>query len=366
MRTTPRNCWNRRIRLMAVPCLLGAIVPVAVPATEPPALTCSPDRATIALGESLVVRAWVNAPPDRVARYAWDVRVGRVVGSGPEVRWDLATVQAGQYAAAVRVHDRSGSVSEECLLRVIVRRDAAERGALAPAPASPSAPRAPSPGGTGALPDAAPPAAAPFPPAVRSRETGGAFLLADHAEAPGYGLYSYLLFGSPPGEGTRERHLKALEAFVGLIPDIAALERYIPPRELNIAYVPVTARPERQAAADRLLAQYDYARARSILRLLPGGNREGPYIVSALRPLGGTAAPAALPNPYLFQDLSTAPPHLVATWVKEFLNQAAQERFWEERSAERFALKLRVTVGVLGAALPEVKKALDTWIAWVR
>jgi hypothetical protein len=168
-------------------------------------------------------------------------------------------------------------------------------------------------------------------------------------ETPGYGLYSYLLFGSPPGDGARERHPRP-EAYVGLIPDIAALERYIPPRELNIAYVPLTAAPDRQAAADRLLAQYDYARARSILRFLAGGNREGPYIVSALRPLGGTAATAALPNPYLFQDLSTAPPHLVASWVKEFLNQAAQERFWEERSAERFALKLRVTVGVLGAA----------------
>jgi hypothetical protein len=190
--------------------------------------------------------------------------------------------------------------------------------------------------------------------------------LSNQAETPGYGLYSYLLFGSPPGDGARERHLKALEAYVGLIPDIAALERYIPPRELNIAYVPLTAAPDRQAAADRLLAQYDYARSRSILRFLAGGNREGPYIVSALRPLGGTAATAALPNPYLFQDLSTAPPHLVASWVKEFLNQAAQERFWEERSAERFALKLRVTVGVLGAALPEVKKALDTWITWVR
>src|SRR4030042_5551850 len=138
MRTNPRQRWNRRIRLVAIPFLLGVIVPVRVPASEPPALTCSPERSTIALGESVVLRAWVNAPPDRVTRYEWDVRVGDLVGSGPEVRWGLATVQPGQYAAAVRVHDRSGSVSEECLLRVIVRRDAAERGTPSPAPASPS------------------------------------------------------------------------------------------------------------------------------------------------------------------------------------------------------------------------------------
>ena len=54
------------------------------------------------------------------------------------------------------------------------------------------------------------------------------------------------------------------------------------------------------------------------------------------------------------------------TWVREFLNQAAQERFWEERTGQQLALKLRLTIGILGVGLPEVRKALDTWIAWVR
>ena len=60
------------------------------------------------------------------------------------------------------------------------------------------------------------------------------------------------------------------------------------------------------------------------------------------------------------------PPHLAASWVKEFLNQAAQERFWDERTGARLALKLRVTVSVLGEGLPEVRKALDGWISWAR
>ena len=56
------------------------------------------------------------------------------------------------------------------------------------------------------------------------------------------------------------------------------------------------------------------------------------------------------------------PSHLAASWVKEFLNQAAQERFWDERTGARLALKLRVTtVSVLGEGLPEVRKALDGW-----
>jgi hypothetical protein len=283
-----------------------------------------------------------------VIRYDWDVRVGRLDGRGPEIRWTLGDVRPGRYAAAVRLHDGSVAMTEECVVRVLVVEDASVRGPL------PTPPRAvtPSPG--------------PSPPSILTRETGGAFLLPDQGEASGYGLYSYLLFGATPGDGARDRYRSALEAYVGLIPDIAALERYVRPAELNIAYVPVQRPPDRSTTPDRLLAEYDYARARSLLRLFPGGNREGPYIVSSLRPLGSGGQPPVLPTPYLFQDLSKVPPHLVGSWVKEFLNQAAQERFWEDRSTERFALRLRVTVGVLAAALPEVKKALDTWIAWVR
>ena len=326
--------------------------PAAAPMAEPGLLACSPDHVAVAPGGSVVLRAWAapvrETDPGRAVRYDWDVRVGHLDGRGAEVRWTLTGVRPGRYAAAVRLHDGRGPITEECIVRVIVTPAVAERGTLAPPPS------------------AAVPPPIPSQPSTRARETGGAFLLPDLAETPGYGLYSYLLFGSPPGNGARDRFRSALEAYVGLIPDIIALEQYVPPSELNIAYVPVRAAPDRHAAPDRLLADYDYARARSLLRLFPGGNREGPYIVSSLRPLGGADQPAGQPTPYLFQDLSKVPPHLVASWVKEFLSQAAQERFWEDRSTERFALKLRVTVGVLATALPEVKKALETWIAWVR
>ena len=69
---------------------------------------------------------------------------------------------------------------------------------------------------------------------------------------------------------------------------------------------------------------------------------------------------------YLFQDLSSVPPHLAASWVREFLNQAAQERFWEEKTAVQLAQRLRATVGIMGAGLPEVRKSLDSWITWVK
>jgi hypothetical protein len=290
---------------------------------------------TIALGETVTLRAWADTSSGQAPRYAWAVPIGKLEGSGREVRWVLSEVQPGTYAASVRAIGPAGP-SAECLLRVIVRRDANPRGSPLPSPA----------------------------PSVPQRETGTSLLLPGKEEVPEYGLYSYLLLGSPPSDASRERYLKTIEAFWGLTPEIASLEQYIPRRQLNVAYLPLNTAPDGATSAEWLLANYDFARARSLLRFLPGNTREGPYIVSALKPLAGPAT-SGPSGPWLFQDLSHVPPHLVDSWVKEFLNQAAQERFWEENRTEALARKLRLTIGVLSLGLPEVRKGLDDWIAWV-
>jgi hypothetical protein len=293
-------------------------------AAEPLSLTCSAQTPTVPLGGAVTVKAWASPPGGRSVRYLWTATAGRIEGKGAEARWSLAELRPGTFAAIVTAADGQ-SVSPECVVRVTVRRDAQGRG--------------------------------------MSRETGRFFLVAGQAEAPGYGLYSYFLLGAPPSEASRERYLKALEAYLSLIPDVVSLEEYVPRAELNIFYLPVRTAPTEPVTAQGVLESYDYARARSVLRGLPGQNRDGPYIVAGLRPMSG--ATAGTPGSYLFQDLSSVPPHLAASWVKEFLNQAAQERFWEAKKGAQFAQRLRATVGVMGAGLPEVKKSLDSWIAWV-
>jgi hypothetical protein len=294
-------------------------------AAEPLELTCSAQTPTVPLGGTVTVKAFGRSPAGRALRYTWTVTAGRIEARGAEARWSLAELRPGTFAASVTAADGM-SVSAECLVRVTVRRDATPRG--------------------------------------MSRETGRFFLVAGQPETAGYGLYSYLLLGAPPSEGSRERYLKAIEAYLSLIPDVASLEEYVPRGELNISFMPVRGAPAAVVTAQWVVDNYDYARARSVLRVLPGSNRDGPYIVAAFKPLGGTASAAT--GPYLFQDLSSVPPHLAASWVREFLNQAAQERFWEERKGAQLAQRLRATVGIMGAGLPEVRKSLDTWIAWVR
>ena len=61
----------------------------------------------------------------------------------------------------------------------------------------------------------------------------------------------------------------------------------MPRSELNVAYVPVKAAPGASVTAERILDNYDYARARSLLRHLSGAKRDGPNLVSALKPLAG-------------------------------------------------------------------------------
>jgi hypothetical protein len=309
---------------LALPALTQAEIMVA----------CSPERPTAWPGEVIVLKAWASSDTGQPLSYTWMAAAGQLESSEAEARWDLADVRRGNHTAIVRVSEPGGAATE-CSLQLTIQRG------FRPRDPGPS----PQPG--------------PVP-----RETGWGLLTREQMETPGYGLYSYLLFGSPPGEGARERYQKAIEAYLTLVPDVASLERYIQRRELNIAYLPVDRAPDQPVSVEWALTHYDYARARVVLRALRGTYRDGPYIVSSLTPLTAASGMDAPARQHLYQDLSLAPPHLVSAWTKEFLNQAAQERFWEQKTTQRLALKLRLSVGILATGLPEVRKALDTWIAW--
>ncbi len=313
-------------------------------ASEPElaSVVCSAENLTVTTGEAVRLRVWVDPWRDQTLDYEWSVPVGMVEGTGQEVTWKLIDVKAGVYEAHIRIRDKTGSVSK-CTTQVIVR-DALQV-------------RAP------------------------SRQTGRALLLPDQQESEGYGLYSYLLFGSQPSDANRERYLKAIEEYLKF-PDVARLEKYImryddvrqkeARRRLNITYLPLTQPPaadirakwaegDYAPVAQWMLNYYDYARAQVLLSKLPEAHFAGPYIVSVLKPPTGQE----VQPPLLFQDQSAVPAHIVPLWTREFLYQAAQERFWQKQTARQLALRLRTVVAVLAIAVPETRKALADWIVWV-
>jgi hypothetical protein len=183
------------------------------------------------------------------------------------------------------------------------------------------------------------------------REAGRTFLIGGQPSPPGYGLYSYVLLGAGPTNASRERYLKTIEAWWNLVPELAELEKYLDKEQLNVMLLPSRVPSQVRVSPDRLLENYDYARARVLLRAIGRQGRDGPYFVSTVQPLDSDVSPS---GPYLFQDLSTIPPALATAWTKEFINQAAQQRFWEERTAQMLGLRMRTTLRVLAIGLDEL------------
>ncbi|MBB3189544.1 hypothetical protein [Halomonas cerina] len=307
-------------RLLALAALL-LTGPVAAAAAT---LVCTPDRPVVRPGESVVLRAWTDVPDVR-PRFQWSVEAGRVDGIGNEVSWLLAGVRQSPipYRAEVRLL-AANRPTLDCQLRVFV----------------------------------APPGYDPLAGMRGGREAGRALLPPGQKEAEGYGLYSYLLFGVPPNAATLERYEAAVAAHLRMIPHLATLDRYLEPKALNAVYLPVVTLPPESSTVTTAwtLEHYDYARARALISALPGTLRSGPYLVSTLQPLGRAASP---PQHLLIQDLASVPPDLVELWVREFLNQAAQEQFWRQDTAAALALRMRTTIARLAIGLPEINTAFE-------
>src|SRR5262249_39780463 len=109
-------------------CLAGSPARPAAAGGEGPAVTCSIERPTVGLGGAGVgLRTWALPPDNKSLQYRWPATAGQVEGRGSEARWNLTGLRPGTFVATVNVIDSAGAQSE-CTVRVLVRRDAEERG----------------------------------------------------------------------------------------------------------------------------------------------------------------------------------------------------------------------------------------------
>ena len=179
------------------------------------------------------------------------------------------------------------------------------------------------------------------PPGEGISVSSRSLLAGDAVEEEGFGLYSYLLFGSPPSESSRGRYLSALEAYLELLYSNEMVLQSKEPIAINITYLPVQSLPNEEDP-EVLLNSYNYLRAESILNALDSREslRDGPYIVSYRSPLTNIT----VEEEYLFQDLSTVPERIVRLWVKEFLVQVKKPEYWRERTLGTVALRLRTDI----------------------
>lgn len=294
-------------------------------------VTCTASSFVIAPGSQVTLQVFAVMPADRrrPVSYRWTATGGTIEDSYPTAQWSFGMVPPGQYSATFHMQGQD-TAATQCTVNIFVD-------------------------------DCIPPKV--FTRSEGSRETGSDLLSSHMKEMAGYGLYTYLLLSSPPGEQTITKYEYFVRTFLRMVPEINALERHIPPSQLNVAYLPVTSFPPQQLPKNELvtyiLANYDYARSRSILRLLPGDHRNGPYIVSFPSPITGHQATV---KPFLVFDLTIFPPEMIDSAIKEYLCQAENEAFYEERSLPRLALNISNTVHVLAAAQEPIVTALHDWL----
>jgi len=278
--------------------------------------SCTPEKPIAKSVESIHVRLWTAATNS--SQYNWTATAGHIAGHGVEAVWDLSGAPVGYASATVRYNGNTGAAS--CSLQIVIQEPTGARG--------------------------------------EATDRGHELLIKDTAEAAGYGLYSYVLLSAAPDDDARARCLQLMQAVLNQAPAIEEFGHYYDAKQLNVTYIPVSTSAQPHTSAEWLLDNYDYAHARFLLNSVPGSLSRGPYLISTLQPLGKGGA-----GPYLVQDLSHVPAPLVSLWTNEFLNQAAQQHFWEQSSGKMLVLRLRTAIGIMAEGLPDVRKSLSEWIS---
>lgn len=204
------------------------------------------------------------------------------------------------------------------------------------------------------------------------------YLVGTDQEGKGYGLYSYLLFSSPPDSSSRARYEMAVEAYLRLLSAEDIKEQRVPSYRMNVTYLFLRNEPSPEVlrclkagcidadnkqikiAIDWIVANYNYPRAAALLMRLPDTSGGSLYIFSNSTPLFQKGDLSA----YVIQDLSSTPVGVIRPWVKEFLTYSEQEPFGTKKDIRRLALHLISHIKTISSDLPKVKESVEEWIKW--
>ncbi|NOU10211.1 MAG: hypothetical protein HOO98_09370 [Nitrospira sp.] len=299
-------------------------------------LICLAEQPTIVQGQRVELRVWATAsdgqPIVPSVIFQWQAEEGHIQNGEGDAEWDLngVTFETNKWYKKVVATVTATSPSfgnAQCSVEVLIGKEAFRmRG-----------------------------------PLISSRQ----FLMPTVKEKTGYGLYSYLVFSTPPQhDEEKTRYLKVLEACLSMMRDIEEFRNRQPAAELNATYIPLRKSPMPSTSdsewAEHVLDAYDYAAAQILLNKLGATYQQGPYLISVQKqPLSTSKKPPPL---YLFQDFTGVVPDHASNWVKHFIYLAAQQRSWEDQSLRQAHLKMRNLLAVAGIVTPDVVSALKALI----
>jgi hypothetical protein len=178
-------------------------------------------------------------------------------------------------------------------------------------------------------------------------------LLLPHSsvEPSGYGLYSYLLFGSSSEAGRNKRYATA-RAYCKNFPELSeAIEVGIAPINLNIFSVPtkdIAPKDTYCRDAETLVDDYyDYARAQKLMRDI-GLSDNGIYLVACDAPI----ARGCNPKTMFVVKLTTVKATLAELCVLEFRIQARNKNTWNDTTLRSLAYQIRTR-------LPDIERFIS-------
>ncbi len=298
---------------------------------------CITDRPAIVEGESTNLQAWLTTQDGQLlpqpASFLWQVTEGTVLGTGPEVQWELSHVkiEPKESRKTVTATAKTGHLS--CVVEVVIEKQE---------PAG-------SEGSTAATRDGR----------LRSARK---YLFPNETEKPGFGLYSYLLFPERPRtEKEKALYVKTVESCLRMMESVEEhLAIHRETGELNATHIPVKMAPKSSEGlsdwAANVLAVYDYTTAQKLLDKLGNEYRQGPYLIAVLKPLLSERKTPV--QEYLLGDFTSREPKLASQVVELFTYRAAQQRTWMDESLRSFRLNVRNLVAVAGKVAPEVASAM--------
>jgi len=303
-----------------------AVSLVIVVASAQAEMVCLPSAPSAQVGSSVTLNAWYGGAKGVKPEFKWSVTTGAIHSENGVTTWDLKGADPGATYADVDAMV-NGAKAATCEIQLVVEVEGEE-------------PKHRGPGAT-------------------IQMSGRGFLTASQSEPDGFGLYSYILFGSRPAAADRDRYIAILDAALRLLKPTNDLVTRIKAFQLNSTWLPITSLPASDPDSKWLVDNYDYTSAAVFLARAGIKNPDAIYLLSVRSPLS-KAAPTP---PFLKQDLSHVPADLASTWVTLFINQAAQERFWDSNTFAGVVAKMRLAIALTAQGVPNVKTAMGTWLS---
>ena len=99
----------------------SAAIHVEPPPNHPPTMSCSADRSSVAIGDTVQITATASDPDNDPLTYSWKSSGGRVRGRDASVRFETEGLSPGQYSVDGHVEDGRGGVAD-CELGIEVQQ----------------------------------------------------------------------------------------------------------------------------------------------------------------------------------------------------------------------------------------------------